>query len=262
MINKNYLIVCTCVCQDMIIKPVHAALDYYRRLNDAARERKSIDLEERRLSIAEGTSEMLTDSMSEDVTTHDSADEDGDTITEVEVSEKTLKFKISTDSGAGRTNFRKSSFDKQASFEVDYKSPPAPAAAAVINTAATPTRSSIFSRLKCFKERFYGNYEKSPEKQSIKNDLGKLERRRSSTSSIAELKQSVSDDVSNGKAKEHDKKLSGSLDCVLSAKDKHSNKNKGIFYRLRGGDKSSANPGSKVAAFVGSFRKRARDENK
>lgn len=294
----------------MIIKPVHAALEYYRRLNDAAKERKSLDLEERRLSIAEaasgstaGTStwtnsdssnsprlsrssrqSCLTVLRSEDSTSDDLAaiaaidsavaeqeeEEEEDTITEVEVSEKTLKFKISTETAPSSNNFRKRSFDKQTSFE-EKLIPPSqhhvitPATSVPHTNETAPARNSFFSRLKGFKERLYGNCEKSPEKISLKNmkkDVCSLERRRSSTSSIAELKQSVSDDMGNGKSKNKNT-LSGSLDCVLSGKDKHSSK-KGIFYRLRGGDRSSSvpsrSPGSKVAAFVGSFRKRPRDD--
>ncbi|KAF4524008.1 hypothetical protein B566_EDAN006302 [Ephemera danica] len=297
--------------KDLIIKPVHFALDYYRRLNDAARERKSLDLEERRLSAAEGSSSSTTVAvlesatalgpgensprhsrasrqscptlLAEDATGEELAalaaaaadafaQEEDDTVTEVEVSEKTLKFKISTETTSSRNNYRKSSFDKQTSFEErlsatlpsqNYEPP-----SSFQHANGTPVRSSLFSRFKCFRERLYGTLEKSPEKSKLKSrkkGLSSSERRRSSSSSIAELKQSLSDDMGNGKAKAEDKKLSGSLDCVLSVKDKHSSK-KGILQRLKGGDKSPTvahrSPGGKVASFVGSFRKRGRDDTK
>jgi hypothetical protein len=294
---------------------VHFALDYYRRLNEAARERKSLDLEERRLSAAEGSSTAIVvmepassagtgagdnsprlsrasrqscltlmrtseDSVSEELATHAaasdslSADDEDDTITEVEVSEKTLKFKISTETtSSNRNNYRKNSMDKQTSFEEKLSVSPPPThhineQPSLPQTNGTPVRSSLFSRLKCFRERLYGNLEKSPDKNKLrvrKKEFSSSERRRSSSSSISELKQSVSDDMGNGKSKADDKKLSGSLDCVLSVKDKHSNK-KGILQRLKGGEKSptvgSRSPGGKVASFVGSFRKRGRDEPK
>lgn len=103
----------------MIIKPVHFALDHYRRLNEAARERKSLELE-----LSDVSSQSATDSsavlpvevakrvsLSEArlsrssihscaallVSRTASMEEYDDDVTEVDVSERALKFKISTE---------------------------------------------------------------------------------------------------------------------------------------------------------------------
>jgi len=113
----------------MIIKPVHFALDHYRRLNEAARERKSLELElsEGSSHSAEGGCASPSDAKRGSVSVGsgarlsrasiqscgglvlkkgslEEADEEAD-VTEVDVSEKTLKFKISTE--PSKSSYRK-----------------------------------------------------------------------------------------------------------------------------------------------------------
>lgn len=127
--------------QDLIVQPVRDALEYYRRLNEAAKDerhhRKSvIDLGESTLSSAPSSTTSVIKSTSshsmrskrsggtirsrsrsiEDEAENNLLEEDPEnpessdpeTATEVEVSEKTLKFKISTESGGPPQSGRKS----------------------------------------------------------------------------------------------------------------------------------------------------------
>ncbi|KAK0176535.1 hypothetical protein PV328_000660 [Microctonus aethiopoides] len=149
--------------QDLIVSPVRYALDYYRRLNEAAKDerhhRKSvIDLgESGTISMSSGTSGVnssvvkstSTNSMRskrsastirsrsrsiEDEMDNETIDElenvessDPETATEVEVSEKTLKFKISTEgniatssSSAGRKSYPGSRKGSREKSTLDY----------------------------------------------------------------------------------------------------------------------------------------------
>jgi hypothetical protein len=105
--------------QEMIIKPVHFALDHYRRLNEAARERKSLELELSDVSSQSATdsSAILPAEVAKRVSLSEarlsrssihscaaliasrtaSLEEYDDDVTEVDVSERALKFKISTE---------------------------------------------------------------------------------------------------------------------------------------------------------------------
>ncbi|KAK2585577.1 hypothetical protein KPH14_010211 [Odynerus spinipes] len=133
--------------QDLIVRPVREALEYYRRLNEAAKDeryhRKSVvDLGESTPSIAHvgntgsstvikstsshsmrskrsgGTIHSRSRSTEDDITDNLTIEEaeniessDPETATEVEISEKTLKFKISTEGttmGSGPHSGRKS----------------------------------------------------------------------------------------------------------------------------------------------------------
>lgn len=134
------------IFQDLIVQPVREALEYYRRLNEAAKDerhhRKSVvDVGESALASVPiggtGSSSMVIKSTSshsmrskrsagtihsrsrstdDDITENlmmEEADNvessDPETATEVEISEKTLKFKISTEGTlAGPTSGRKS----------------------------------------------------------------------------------------------------------------------------------------------------------
>ncbi|XP_008550613.1 uncharacterized protein LOC103573353 [Microplitis demolitor] len=143
--------------QELIVSPVKYALDYYRRLNEAAKDerhhRKSIvDLGESTMSSSHtGSSSVIKSTSSHSMRSkrsagtirsrsrsiEDEADNqmleeleniessDPETATEVEISEKTLKFKISTEgnvapSSTGRKSYpgsRKGSRDKSS---LDY----------------------------------------------------------------------------------------------------------------------------------------------
>lgn len=133
--------------QDLIVRPVREALEYYRRLNEAAKDerhhRKSVvDLGESTPSLAHagntgsstvvkstsshsmrskrsgGTIHSRSRSTEDDITENLTMEEaenlessDPETLTEVEISEKALKFKISTEGttvGSGQHSGRKS----------------------------------------------------------------------------------------------------------------------------------------------------------
>jgi len=135
----------TSIFQDLIVQPVKEALEYYRRLNEAAKDErhhrksvvdvgesvpinasiggigsssvvvKSTSSHSMRSKRSAGTIHSRSRSTDDDITENlmEEADNiessDPETATEVEISEKTLKFKISTEGTlAGPTSGRKS----------------------------------------------------------------------------------------------------------------------------------------------------------
>ncbi|XP_033301645.1 uncharacterized protein LOC117206424 isoform X1 [Bombus bifarius] len=149
--------------QNLIVQPVREALEYYRRLNEAAKDerhhRKSIaDLGEANLiTVTSGTtgsasvvkstsshsmrskrsigtvhsrSRSTDDEMTENLTAEEAENlesSDPETATEVEVSEKTLKFKISTEGtltgpATGRKSYPGSRKGSREKSSLDYHS--------------------------------------------------------------------------------------------------------------------------------------------
>ncbi|KOX75069.1 High affinity cGMP-specific 3',5'-cyclic phosphodiesterase 9A [Melipona quadrifasciata] len=105
--------------QSLIVQPVREALEYYRRLNEAAKDErvvKSTSSHSMRSKRSAGTVHSRSRSTDDDITENLTGEEaenlessDPETATEVEVSEKTLKFKISTEGTlAGPATGRKS----------------------------------------------------------------------------------------------------------------------------------------------------------
>ncbi|XP_059489350.1 high affinity cGMP-specific 3',5'-cyclic phosphodiesterase 9A [Neocloeon triangulifer] len=242
---------------DMIIKPVNIALDYYRRLNEAARERRSLDLQ---LSAdnspltdqASSPSETKRRSVSVDsnsrqgrVSIHSNSEllrqismiEEADAaaeVTEVDICEKTLKFKISTEHTV--TSLRKGSMGTSVKVSPSEDEPKC-------------RKQSFFSKLRFFRD-------KCPEK-----DVKKPGTRRKSSSSSELNKQFSSDGARGGSTTPQEGVLSsGSLDCVLATEKSH-NKKQRRFQKLKTSDGSRSPIKSKVASLVGSFRKNRRSDN-
>ncbi|XP_049284315.1 uncharacterized protein LOC125764280 isoform X2 [Anopheles funestus] len=117
---------------DLIITPVKVALDYYRRLNDAANKTRRSIAEAEAASSESGGSPQLPRSQSgisvkSRPELHDlpegSESGDSETATEVDVAEKTSKFKVDTESihrKQSHPNSRKGSREKRPSMIGEY----------------------------------------------------------------------------------------------------------------------------------------------
>ncbi|XP_065349163.1 high affinity cGMP-specific 3',5'-cyclic phosphodiesterase 9A isoform X1 [Cloeon dipterum] len=261
---------------EMIIKPVQFALDHYRRLNEAARERRSLDLQ---LSLESPQSDVAsspTDSKRRSISIESNPRqgrfsiqsnseilrqislieeaEHGEDVTEVDISEKTLKFKISTEHTVN--NHRKGSTEKQSSVEVSPSEEELKAC----------RKQSFFAKLRFFRDKLNG--------QSVPFKKAGGARRKSSSSS--EINKQCSSDSGAGPcvaAPSLDAVVSsGSLDCMLAPTtggaantDGKPHKKNRRFQKLKssggGGDGARSPIKSKVASFVGSFRKNRRSDN-
>ncbi|XP_049534202.1 high affinity cGMP-specific 3',5'-cyclic phosphodiesterase 9A isoform X2 [Anopheles darlingi] len=117
---------------DLIITPVRVALDYYKRLNDAANKTRRSIAEAEAASSESGGSPQLPRSQSgisvkSRPELHDlpegSESGDSETATEVDVAEKTSKFKVDTESihrKQSHPNSRKGSREKRPSMIGEY----------------------------------------------------------------------------------------------------------------------------------------------
>uniref|UniRef100_A0AAG5CMW6 Phosphodiesterase n=1 Tax=Anopheles atroparvus TaxID=41427 RepID=A0AAG5CMW6_ANOAO len=117
---------------DLIITPVRVALDYYKRLNDAANKTRRSIAEAEAASSESGGSPQLPRSQSgisvkSRPELHDlpegSESGDSETATEVDVAEKTAKFKVDTESihrKQSHPNSRKGSREKRPSMIGEY----------------------------------------------------------------------------------------------------------------------------------------------